>query len=132
MPVIVVWDDEEQTIQRYSFVAPWTWDEYRAAVEQAWTDARTRPYVVNVIIDFTHMGALPQGYLTHFSRTAMTRISPNLGIVVLVGMKGFMHTVNQLMMQLFPRLAERINHANSLEEARAIIARHVDERKLKP
>lgn len=122
MPVTVAWDDKKQTILRYEFIAPWTWDDYRSAVERGWAEGHERSHLVHVIIDFTQVGEMPQGYLTQFSRTAMTRIGSNTGLIVMVGVTGFLSGIRHLMVRLFPRLAKHVVHVGSIEEARAVIA----------
>lgn len=125
MPVTVTWDDEEQTTLRYEFIAPWTWDDYRSAVERGWAEGHERPHLVHVIIDFRRMGTMPQGYLTHFSRTAITRIGSNTGLIIMVGVTGLLTRIRHLMVQLFPRLAKHVIHVGSIEEARAVIVSHI-------
>jgi hypothetical protein len=124
MPVTVAWDDEEQTIIHFAFIAPWTWDEFRMAVEKGWIEGRHHAHRVHAIVDFTRIGPMPSGYLTHFSRAAMTRVSPNVGVIVVVGVTGMFTTTFQLIMRLFPRLQERVIQVDSVEEAHAFLARY--------
>ena len=59
MPIDVQWDDDNQTVIRYVFKTPWTWTEYHAAIEQAWTMAKSVDHPTDTITDMSGSRLLP-------------------------------------------------------------------------
>lgn len=121
MPVLIDWDDPAETTLRMDVIAPWNWDEYMKAVKDGHAMATAKPHTVHLIVDFTHIGALPSGYLTNFQR-AMLFIPPNAGLIVSIGVTGLLRIVGQALYALMPGQLARISYADSLPAARKLIA----------
>ena len=67
MGVEVEWDNQEQTVLRYTVVGHWTWEEFYAARDRAraLADKVDLPRV-NAIIDIRIGSMFPRNSLTHF------------------------------------------------------------------
>jgi hypothetical protein len=123
MPITATWDNEAQTAVRIDSTGVSTWDEHFAAVEQMRALVSSVKHQVDLIAYIHADAELPQGnFLPHLTKAA--RKAPhNLGVTVNVGLSPFLKTVTDITSKIFPAVSKHGTYtANSLEEARAIIA----------
>lgn len=76
MAVEFDWDNEAQTILRFTAVTPWNWNDFHKTMRRAtfWLDSVNHP--VEMMLDFRQTTKLPAGALGHI-RSLGTAIHPN-------------------------------------------------------
>jgi hypothetical protein len=120
MPIEVQWDNAEQTILRFDYTTPWTWEDLRAAVQEASGMSRDIGYTVCVINDVTRASALPDGALVTFR--GISRLTPdNTGLIVIAGGGMLVDAMITMFRRLSGAQAANWRTAKSLDEARAMI-----------
>jgi hypothetical protein len=127
MGIRVVWDNEEQTVIRYIFENDWAWEDVRVAAETSNKMLEEIARVTHFIYDTSQISRVPQGALTHLRRF-VGKEHPLTGRSVLVGAPktGGVQFARGLMrmMQRVYKADWRFVFADSLDEARAILAEH--------
>jgi len=121
MTIKVSWDSDEKTIIRYDFEGKWTWAEFHTATEDAFALTRTVPHTVDSISNFMPGAALPGDALFQFRR-AMSNAPSNRGITVIVGGSSFIKALVGVFGKLNQALGRRLMLADTLDQARAILA----------
>jgi hypothetical protein len=121
MPITVQWDSDEKSVVRYTFESKWTWDEYHAAIAQAFDMVKDLPYVVNMILDFSQSTVLPSNALSHFS-SSMKTPPREFDVAVVISKSGFIETLVAVFRRLSSKTGEKLVVRKSLEEARAYLA----------
>lgn len=121
MPVTIDWHDDTQTILHYHFTSPWTWEEYRAAIEQAWALAESVDHPTDTITDMRHSRAVPDNLFRNI-RQSMVEIPDSTQTIVLVGTNMLVEAMLGIMRRLYPQQMGKFFTADSIEEARALIA----------
>lgn len=125
MPVSVEWDNEAKNVLRYDLGGRWTWDEFFKAFNDGKDLMAEVTHVVHFIVnplDTVSNGYLPPGALTHahnISRAA----PPNAGATVLVGGGPFLKAMYTVGQRLYPRVSNQYKIVDSLETARAELAK---------
>ncbi len=120
MPIHVEWDDTEQTIIRYTFSSPWTWNEYRAAIDAAWDLARTVDHPTDTITDMSGSRLWPDGLFTNI-RKSVVEIPDTTQTVVLIGGGLFVEMALGVLRRVYTAQKTKFLTAKSLDEARALI-----------
>ena len=118
----VEFDNPEQTIIRWDFRGRWTWDDWYVSVQRVMALRESvidRP-VVPAIINFKYSGALPLGALPH-ARATGEFMDPR-DYVVIVHASGYMRSMIEAFRLLNPSFRHRILLADTLDDARALIA----------
>jgi hypothetical protein len=121
MPVRVYWEDEPQTIVRYDFDGPWTWDDLYPAYYQAIQMERSVEYRVDVILDLRHSGRMPANVLLHIKNISEKQ-PPNLGLSVFVTTNTFMHSLYQTGIRFYNKIGYYFRMVKTLDEAHSMIA----------
>jgi hypothetical protein len=121
MPARVIWDNEEKNIVRYVFEGKWTLDELYAVMKEEDQMMAAVTHRVDVIVDFQDSGAIPDRLLANFPKIfeSSSASHPNVGMTVIIGAAGFA----EMLANIFSKVFTRMLTAQTLEEARAIIAR---------
>ncbi len=130
MAVHIQWDNSEKTVLRYDFEGRWTWQEFMAIFPQAKTMASTVQHTVHSIVnplDDKSRGYLPPNTLAQVVQL-YRGAPPNIGATVIVGGSEFFRTLNRLSRRFYPRIAERYQFADTLEEARSILRKEIDQK----
>ncbi len=122
MPIQVAWDNDEQTVIRYDFQGSWSWSDYSQAVEEADRMMLSVDHTVDAIANLQHSRGLPTGAIHHVRRT-ITKAPPQLGVIVIAHPSLFVQAMTTAFNRVYPHLGERILLADTLDEARALIAR---------
>lgn len=122
--IVVGWDNPEHTISRWDFVGSWQWDDWYVATRQALDlRAEVSDYpVVPTIFNFKHSGPapLPLQLLPHLRAGA--EIMDPRDYVVAAHCSGLMRSLIEIFRTLNPRLGERVLIAETLDDARTLIA----------
>ncbi len=114
------WDDPEQ-ILLLRLEDGWTWEEYHSVVAQLSETVRQLNHTVDAIVENTAKIPFPAGSALSNLRQ-VTRVLPNnFGVIVVVSPNPFVKTINNILMQLAPKLRETIALADTREEAYAIV-----------
>jgi hypothetical protein len=121
MPIHVEWGNTEQTVLNFTFVSPWTWDEFYEMQNQVTALCSGITYVVDAIADVSAGRALPPNALTHLSKAA-AKIPPDQGVLTAVGIDSFMRNMIDMALAKSPHLRGRLKLVDSLDEAYATIA----------
>lgn len=123
MGINVYWDDPGKTILVVAYADPWTWEDYYAATEEIDRKIyQAKAVPVGIISDFTHSRSIPAQALTHFRQSASV-MAANDGptIFMMVDIKGIWQAVAMIMSRLYPKAAEKVCYAGSLETARKLL-----------
>lgn len=118
----VEFDNPEKTIIRWDFRGRWTWDAWYKSADRT-LELRREVLdlpVVAAILNFERSGPVPMGLLPH-ARTAMEMVYPN-DFIVIAGGSGYLRSLAQTFRLLNPSLRDKVLLAESVEQARQIIA----------
>ncbi len=134
MPVIVQWDNEDQTAVLINYQRPWTWSEFNVAIEQMLVLFNSVSHKVDVIFDIRNGGFPPPDAMKRFKEVA--EIShPNGGQLVFIApnmMAQFIKGLVQILTRAFWAFGTfegpNFVFTKSIEEARAFL---IDQRKNK-
>jgi len=119
MGIQVVWDDEAKRVIRYIFDERWSWEEFFAAKKDAYNRIATVHHKVGIIMDAPPNMALPPNVLTNV-RSALRTKHPNTVVVVFVITTPFLRTMMITLKSLSYLAPVSLEHAATLDEARAI------------
>jgi hypothetical protein len=120
MPITVQWDDDANTILRLVYIAPWTWDEFFEAFDEATGLVRRADYEVSVINDGRHAGQPPPDLLGHVQATIEV-LPANLGLMIVAESEFYGKTVVQLLQQMYPDSMSNWRITPTVDAARAMI-----------
>jgi hypothetical protein len=125
MPINVSWDNSYKTAILIDCIVPWTWGEFDQAVDQTFAMIKTADHIVHTILNVPQRDMAPQGSpLIHMMR--MIRLRPkNLGVAIIVGEQrrhSFLKQISMIVRKMNKSVDEMTKNAESLEEARAMIA----------
>lgn len=120
MPVHIAWEDERKRIIRYSPDESWTWDEFFAAKERANDLMDTVSHKLGVIIDAPPTAVLPPNLLAN-ARKALRNKHPNTVVIVIVAARPLIRTMIHTIRGIARLSSTRVELADNLDEARAII-----------
>ena len=123
MPIKALWDNPERTLIRYQFEAPWSWNDFSAAVDEATKMLDSADRQVRMIIDVRNASMLPTGALEKFRGIDQQEPHSNLDktLMAFVGANVFVRAFASLFLRIY-RLAvghQRFIFVGTLEEARA-------------
>ena len=126
MAVQVAWDDSgrvpEKSIIYWTFAGTWNWDEFAEVDEIAYEmSVGMMPAIIDVIVDMTGSGRTPfTGAIGYFTRS-LRRNPSNRGIVVIVGARGVLRSLEAILRRLNPKTSQAYLLVATLEEAYHLI-----------
>lgn len=121
MTIQVEWDNEAKTIIRHDFDGLWTWGEFQELCRATRAMVTSVPHPVHIISNM-RQAIMPRGQgMMGNMRRAMLAAPPNRGIIVVV-VNPFLKSLLSLFMSFDPEMTEIIYSAESVEEARQLIA----------
>jgi hypothetical protein len=123
MPVQVDWDDPERATIRVSFIEPWDWEEFYAAVERVRRMESAVDRQPDRIVDFTASPSLPEGALRHFRQVRREELRREFFTVV-VGASIYVRAVGDAVARIVSGGGRNVHFTNTLEEARDLL-RHL-------
>ena len=121
MSIKVQWDNEEHTLLRWDFVGIWNWNDFQAAQKESNALINSVSYTVDIIGDVSQSHHVPPGAIGQF-RTYRRNDPENTGRVVLVGASIYIKTIVEIFRGMFPNTGGNFTFANSLDEARSVLA----------
>lgn len=109
MPISVGWYEEEEKNIQYEVTNVWTWQDLSDAIDEAMILLDSVDYKVNLIIDCTNTGYVPQVSMTQFSKVANapTVNHPNTDKLIMVGANKYIQVLFNVFKKIFPLAAER-------------------------
>lgn len=121
MTIRVEWDNEAKTVIRHDFDGLWTWNEFWELTRVTRDMVTSVPHQVHIIADM-RKAIMPRGRgMMGNMRRATLSAPPNQGIIVVV-VNPFLKTLLSLFMSFDPEMTEIMFSAESVEEARALVA----------
>ena len=126
MPIDVAWDDETCTIIRYTFTTPWTWNDYRQAIDKGWELAKSVDHPTDTITDMSQSRLWPDGIFNNI-RKSVVEIPDTTQSVVLVGGGMFVEMAISVLRRVYRSPGARFLTAKSVDEARQLIQQRRDE-----
>ena len=123
MPITVVWDNNAKTIIRQIYTGKLTLQDYIVATNELEQMAKEVTHTVHSLMDRTDVISAP-GLVLPAMRYANSHVPPNLGIRVIIKGDMFTHVIVDIGRRVAPRLIHDIYFVDSLEEGRAVIAKH--------
>jgi hypothetical protein len=124
MSVSLHWDNEERSVLRYDFYGRWTWDEFAPEFERANIYLRLSNWTIHFIMclgDEAARNHLPPGALIR-AINIHRNAPPNTGKTVIVNAGMVYRTVAQTGAAAYPAIGKKYLFADTLEEARALLA----------
>lgn len=126
MTVHMMWDDPEKTILHFEFERDWKLAEFEARHIESLDWVKAQPHNVHVVVDFSQLITLPVNALSSFEN--LTRRYPrpaNIDVIVVVARKNFFMRLLDIYTRVFNREGTQILTANTIEEARQVLAGRV-------
>jgi hypothetical protein len=121
MPGRIEWDNEEKTILLMIYEGNMLLEEYYRVTDQTFEAISPLSHTVHTIMLRQNVKSVP-ATMSKVLQYANKKTTPNLGINVIVGATAMTKMLVRLAKVIAPRLAKEVYFANSLEEARQIIA----------
>jgi len=116
------WDDDQKTVICYTFLHPWTWEEYHATNAQRDEMFSITDQIIDIILDFTRGSHIPDEAIKHFPKVASWD-NPKRGVVIVISANRMLQTLANIMISVYPQAATKVPRlAKDLEDARRIIA----------
>ncbi len=126
MAIKVIWDNDEQTIIRQIYGGHLKREDYSVAVDEFERLAKSVMHTVHSIMDRSEVLSTTPGMVLPAMRYANSHVPPNIGLRVIVKASAFTRVMVEAGRRIAPRLMEEVYFADTLDEARAIIARHAE------
>lgn len=123
MGIQVRWDNPQKDILLCIFEESWNWQDYQAAMEQGRALIDSVDYAVDVIFDFQRTHFAPSGALRHLGNSFRSLADAHLNRLVIVGATGILHIIVEVLNNLYPRTAETMTQAVTLEQAYKLLGR---------
>jgi hypothetical protein len=121
MTIQVTWDNEEKTVIRHDFAGPWMWEEFWEIIGRTNRMIQEVPHRVHIIANMRE-AVMPRGLgMMSNMRKATLSAPPNRGMIVVV-VNPFLKTLLSLFMSFDPEMTGMMFSAESIEEARRVIA----------
>lgn len=93
MKVNVDWDNDEQSIVRYTFDSDWNWQDLYTAMDNAGKMIETVSHRVDVLMDLSNANIIPKNAISQIKRGYDNPKSPNIGVTVVVTPNSFMNAI---------------------------------------
>jgi hypothetical protein len=124
MPVSIGWDEVTPDTLHITFDGVWTWEEYYHMDDTFGELLAARAHErVDIIVDFSNSGGIPGGIFTHFRRSTQS-VSPNIEMVVLVGVGDMLRSILSVLSRVTPYLRHHVSYSHTIEDARRRITRN--------
>lgn len=126
MGVKLSWDNKEKTIIRYDFTEPWTWDDFRAALDADDEMIESVDHVVHLLYDMMNIRSAPPNMLAKLPQIVNV-INPRLGLIVIAANYVWIQSIGEIFYKSYGRSIEGLKGlkiARSLDEARQVIAEY--------
>src|SRR5438105_4332271 len=124
MPIQVVWDDESKNTIRQIYSGKLTLQDYIIATDRVEVMAKQVTQTVHSLMDRSEVVSAP-GIVLPAMRYANNHVPPNLGVRVIIKGDMFTHVIVDIGRRIAPRLVHDVYFVDTLEEGRAIIAKHI-------
>lgn len=121
MPGRIEWDNEEKTILVTIYEGNMVLEEYYRVTDETFDAISPLSHTVHTIMLRQNVKSVP-ATMSKVLQYANKKTTPNLGINVIVGATAMTKMIVKLAKVIAPRLSKEVYFANSLEEARQIIA----------
>ncbi|MDZ4764082.1 MAG: hypothetical protein SGI73_05970 [Chloroflexota bacterium] len=122
------WDNDEQTVLLCEFHAGWTWDEMYKTLDAIKKITDSTDYEIAAIVDIQEGVGIPGGSI--FNKRTFEHAKKMLqmgeggtGPLVIVGANPLIRMVHETFKTLDRNIANSVNFAKTLDEARDILAR---------
>jgi hypothetical protein len=123
MPVHIQWDNADKTIILHQYEGEVSTNDYLHAINRTFQMLNSVPHTVHLIYDRSGVTGVPQ-QMSRIFQVAGKYLTENIGIKVVVG-ANLTTTINlQLCRVIAPGVAKNTHFANSVNEARQLIAAH--------
>jgi hypothetical protein len=116
------WANGEQTLLLLTLEEGWTWAEYHDVVRQLATMIRQLDYTVDAVVEITSRVPFPSGSALSQLRQVARILPENIGVIVVVSPNPFVKTINNILIQMTPKLRQMVELADTREEAHAVVA----------
>lgn len=126
MPVEAHWDNDAHTVIRYEVYGHWTVEEFWVAYEQGRAminSVEHRVDFIQIAMDELATGYVPSNYLSTLSsmyRNAHPRAGRTIGVPIPRGRSSQVWV--RILTNVVPQIRQRVDFADTLEEARAKLA----------
>jgi hypothetical protein len=123
MKIDVLWDNEEHTILRRVYHAPYTLKEYHQAIDRGNDMIASVAHKVDILVELRNYSPThPPGTLSKMLKYADKYRLPNEGVMIFVMPKEFHRQVNfAIITRISNKPASQYFHVETLEEAYALI-----------
>lgn len=128
MKVNVDWDNDEQSIVRYTFDSDWNWQDLYAAMDNAGKMIETVSHRVDVLMDLSNANIIPKNAISQIKRGYDNPKSPNIGVTVVVTPNSFMNAIVLMAKKVWGDKGEwELEFVKTLDEAYSTIQKRKTE-----
>lgn len=130
MKVSIDWDNDEQTIVRYTFEQGWDWQDLYAAMDNAGDMIETVPHSVDVLMDLSQSNLIPKNAISQIKRGYDNPKKPNIGLTVVVTPNSFMNAIVSMAKKIWSGGQDvwELEFVKTVEEAYSTIATRREEK----
>lgn len=125
MPISIRWENDQKTIILHELSGDVTAEDFLQLTEVSREMLDSVPHMVHFIYDRTAATSVP-AQMSKIFQYAGKHVTPNMGMMVIVGGQLITRINLQLLKVVAPALAKEVHFADSRADARQIIAAHQD------
>lgn len=130
MAIEIAWGNDEQTLLRWIFPAVWSWEDLEHAAGLSSSLLHSVTHQVDMVMLICG-GHFPEGNaFAHLARTMNQRYQNFHRMVVVGGGGSFESKFVSIMIKLYGMWTNKVQHANSMEEACVMLSCPVEVRQL--
>ena len=126
MSVTIQWHDYLDNVQLLVFEAPWTWDQFYAAMDarKAMIAERGGPGPYDLVVDVRKSGPVARDSIPQMKRM-FTNPDPTAGLHVIIGASTVVKMLYDATMKVYTAMGkcQTMYFAGSMEEAETILAK---------
>lgn len=122
MPIQIIWDNEEKTVLRASYIGRWTWEELYVEIDQSNALLDSVEHNVDIIHDWSQSARIPPDAMVH-ARNLIPKIHPRVRVNIHVGVDSSFTMLWKIFARVYSAIAGRkkFYFVNTIEEARALL-----------
>ena len=125
MAILTQWYDKEKNIIQQIYSSTWTVDEFLHTLHTTRSMIFSQTHTVHIFVCFAGKITLPRDFL--YTLRHMEKVkAQNTGMCVIVGGGSFVHSMYDIIRHIIPCQTCRVQIAETLDAAEAIIAEMED------
>lgn len=120
--ITVEWFDDTETVLLWQFEALWDFEDYKKALTQSVASMRSKPYMVDVIVDMSIAQTIPN--IIEVARYGFQHAPSNQGLTVLIVQSRIWLGLYNIVSTIFEPARQDFKFVRDVESACRVIVEH--------